>query len=1013
MTNTPCTVRLCSRNNGTSAPSSLRKKITKLSHIAALSCVTSGLFAQTTTPPTPVVTGLHRVGPVGGTNVGFFPEWYQDSTGLAFEFGVALTPGELANGLVLLLTGDVAVTPELYQYPAVSPTTFFDEHFYWHAAAVNKAIPLKNGTNGTTKGKLIMGIEGAFMTAALEVPGSQVTFARIRIDVLNAPYTGTYRLRTPYKDYIIPDIIQGQRIFFTDDYGVAMGNFNDTLNGPIGPFLWPADATGKELPPFAFEGRLYASDGINATRVVGSPIQDASGTGGFRNYMELSCPVPVGSPAGAEPFVWREDTFVVTGRVKTGKLPSNIALQRAARYVTPSEQRIDFLARGSMTLPTRIPDGIVTTTTAVVAGLTVYPAPPGGTAAAPTIPAGVTGITLTGNGAPPNAETLRALFGSWTAAPGQVLPASITAVDDNLFVSKVDVTDTVIVQQANYSLTAKTLTVTAQTADIVNPTSLYLQGVDGVLPTATFSSTKTVSNLTAPPAYLTVASSAGGSATVPVSLGVPNAAPNTPPVANAITAKAVGTTPISIDVGAYVSDPDGDPLFVSAVTQPASGTAGFTVNSRIVTFTAAPNFGGIATFSYTVSDGRGGTATAQISVDVNRPPTATQILATANGTEIKSIDVNAFVSDPDTLDVLTVSAVGAVAPANSAVVSFQPNSKLLSFQAGTGVGGVVTFTYTITDGRGGFATAPVSVTVNRAPTAVNDSQTIQTNTSAIFSVLTNDTDPDGASVTLGTPSLRITAVSAVTPSTLGSAVISADTKAVSFTSGAATGTGQFTYTVTDGGGLSSTATVTVTVAAANLPPIANNLVIPGSTPAIATQPFTVNLTIQTTGNKDPENAAITVSSASGLAAGSGTLAISADKSSVIYTPSLTASAGSGLQTFNYTLSDGSLTSTPASVTVTVNDRVVVTSASAVRRTIAGVTTGYRWNLAGTAGPGATVSIRPGTSATGNSITTVVADVTTGAWRVQNFDQSAVGGAQPTQVTVTSTQRGAATSAVTP
>lgn len=708
-----------------SAPRSLRTQLTKLSRLAALGCVATSLFAQTP----PVVTGLHRVGPVGGANVGMFPEWYQDSTGLAFEFGTALTAGELAAGLVLLLPGDVAATPEVYQYPAASPTTFFNEHFYWHASATNKAIPLNNGTNGTTKGKLIMGLEGAFLTAALEVPGSQVTFARIRIDVARAPYSGTYTLKTPYKTYVIPDIVAGQRIFFTEDYGVAMGNFSDALNGPIGPFLWPADATGKQLPPYSFEGRLYASDGNAASRVVGSPILDASGTGGYRNYMELSCPVPVGSPAGAQPFVWREDTFVVTGRVKSGKLPGNIALQRASRYVTPSEQRIDFLARGSMTLPTRIPGGLVTQAVPVVAGLTVYPAAPGGTAAAPTIPAGIAGITLTGNGLPPNAETFCALIGSWTAGLGQALPASITAVDDGGFVSKVDVTDTVIVQQANYSAAARTLTVTAQTADTVNPTSLYLQGVDGVLPTETFSSTKVVSNLIAPPAYVTVVSKAGGAATVPVSLGVPTANTAVPPVA------------------------------------------------------------------------------------------------------------------------------------------------------------------------------------------------------------------------------------------------------------------------------------------ANQAPIANNLVIPSSTPAIAGQAFTINLTAASTGNRDPEGAAITVSSVSGLAAGSGTVAVSADKSGVIYTPSLTASAGTGAQTFSYTITDGSLTSTTASVTVTVNDRVVVSSARAVRQTgLFGVTTGYRWNLSGTAGPGATVSIRPGTSATGTAIRTVIADAT-GAWSVVDYVQTAFGGAQPTQVTVTSSQRGSATSAV--
>ena len=987
---------------------SRRRPIVKLASLAVIGFLSTSLFAQQAPP---VVTGLHRVGPTGGANVGYFPEWYQDSTGLAFEFGVALTPGELAAGLVLLLTGDVASTPENYVYPALSPTTFFNEHFYWHAAAVNKAIPLDNGTNRAAKGKLIMGIEGAFMTAALEVPGSQVTFARIRIDMSEAPYSGTYTLETPYKTYVIPGIQAGQRIFFTDDYGVAMGNFADVINGPIGPFLWPADATGKELPPFAFENRLYASDGVAATRVVGSPIKDPTGTGGYRNYIKLSCDIP-GAPVGTPQWSWREDTFVVTGRLKTGALPSNIALQRAARYVTPSEKRLDFLASGSLTLPTRIPGGLITQAVAVPATLTVYPAAPAITATGLAVPTGVTGVPLVNNGILPTAESYVSFFGRWTAAAGQTLPLSVTTIDDNLFVREVKVTDTVIVTTADYSLANKTLTVAAQTADIVSPTSLYLQGVDGVTKAETFSSTKTVANLNAPPAYLTVVSNGGGSATVPVSLGIPTSAPNTPPTAGAISAKAQGTTPISIDVSGYVNDVDGDPLVVTGVSQPSSGTAGFNVGTKIVTFTAATNFGGIASFTYTVSDGRGGTAQGTITVDVNRPPTAGAIAATANGTELKTIDVSAFVSDPDATDVLFISATGAVTPAGSATVGFQASSRLLTFQAAQNVGGTVSFPYTISDGRGGTANATVTVTVNRPPTAVNDTQSILVNSSAVFSVLVNDTDPDGASATLGTASLYISYVSPVTPATLGTAVPSADKKSIAFTSNNSTGTGTFTYTVTDGGGLSSNATVTVTVNPANQAPVATPQTLPAATnPAVALQAKTINLTLPATGNYDPEGSPITVFSAAGLATGSGTLAISTDKTSVIYTPSLTASQGTGQQTFNYTLTDGQLTSNPSTVTVTVNDRVTITSARAQRRSVANITTGYRWDIAGTAGPGATVSIRPGTSATGTVLTTVTADAT-GNWSIANFTQNTIA-AQPTQVTVTSTQRGAATFPVAP
>ncbi|MFM8619548.1 MAG: Ig-like domain-containing protein, partial [Opitutaceae bacterium] len=487
-----------------------------------------------------------------------------------------------------------------------------------------------------------------------------------------------------------------------------------------------------------------------------------------------------------------------------------------------------------------------------------------------------------------------------------------------------------------------------------------------------------------------------------------------------ITAQAVGTTPVSIDVTASVNDPDGDPLVVTAETQPAAGgTAAFTAGTKIVTFTAAANFGGTATFNYTVSDGRGGTATASITVDVNRPPTAAAIAASANVSQTKTIDVTAFVSDPDTTDVLSLSALGSVTPANSAVISYTANSKVISFTANAGTGGTVTFPYTISDGRGGSATATVSVTVNRAPTPAADSQSVLVSTAAVFSVLANDTDPDGASATLGTPSLLITAVSAVTPSTLGTAQPSADGKSISFTSGASTGTGTFTYTVTDGGGLSANATVTVTVTAANQAPIATPQTLsPTTNPAIALQAKTINLTDPATGNKDVDSPSFFVDSAAGLPVGAGTLAISTDKTSVIYTPSLTASQGTGVQVFNYTLSDGQLSSAASTVTVTVNDRVVITSARAQRQQRGGLTTGYLWNISGTAGPGAVLTFRPGTSATGTPLTNAGTTVTVtaaanGAWSLQNFTQSAPGATQPTQVTVTSSQRGVATGAVSP
>ena len=123
---------------------------------AVLSCAAGSLFAQTPAPAT-IGGPLHRVGPIDPVHG--FPQWYQDTTGLAFEIGTVQTDFELTNGLVMLLPGNVdirngipngPVTGEIYKYPVAQPlTTFFDEHFYWHAAASEKNLPIPAGLSPT------------------------------------------------------------------------------------------------------------------------------------------------------------------------------------------------------------------------------------------------------------------------------------------------------------------------------------------------------------------------------------------------------------------------------------------------------------------------------------------------------------------------------------------------------------------------------------------------------------------------------------------------------------------------------------------------------------------------------------------------------------------------------------------------------------------------------------------------------------------------------------------------
>src|SRR2546425_5108765 len=95
---------------------------------------------------------------------------------------------------------------------------------------------------------------------------------------------------------------------------------------------------------------------------------------------------------------------------------------------------------------------------------------------------------------------------------------------------------------------------------------------------------------------------------------------NRPPTANPDSATTQQNTPVTINVVANDTDPDGDTLTVTGVTQGAHGSV---TNNHNGTVTYSPNAGftGTDTFTYTISDGHGGTATGQVTVTVQAPTT--------------------------------------------------------------------------------------------------------------------------------------------------------------------------------------------------------------------------------------------------------------------------------------------------------------------------------------------------------------------------------------------------------
>ncbi|ADO74013.1 Ig-like domain-containing protein [Stigmatella aurantiaca] len=259
----------------------------------------------------------------------------------------------------------------------------------------------------------------------------------------------------------------------------------------------------------------------------------------------------------------------------------------------------------------------------------------------------------------------------------------------------------------------------------------------------------------------------------------------------------------------------GETLTVTAVTQPANGTVAFTATG--VTFTPAPGFRGITTFTYTISDGNGGTDTATVTVtvaDVNDPPTANDDAFTVlEDSAFTELDVLANDSiAPDVGETLSISAV--TQPANG-TVNF--SSTRVRFRPAANFNGTTTFTYTASDGRGGTDTATVTMTVtpvNDPPTAVNDAFTVdEHSTGTVLDVLANDTSAPDTGETLSVTAVTQPANGTVTFTATGVTFIPAP---------GFRGLTTFTYTISDGNGGTSTATVNVTVMDVNDPPTAND-----------------------------------------------------------------------------------------------------------------------------------------------------------------------------------------------
>ncbi|MCC5840844.1 MAG: tandem-95 repeat protein [Opitutales bacterium] len=92
--------------------------------------------------------------------------------------------------------------------------------------------------------------------------------------------------------------------------------------------------------------------------------------------------------------------------------------------------------------------------------------------------------------------------------------------------------------------------------------------------------------------------------------------PNLPPVAVDDHASVVQGGSIVINVLANDYDPEGDPIVITGITQPAHGTA-YILEDGELRYTPYAAFSGSDSFTYTIADSEGNVATANVFITVN------------------------------------------------------------------------------------------------------------------------------------------------------------------------------------------------------------------------------------------------------------------------------------------------------------------------------------------------------------------------------------------------------------
>jgi hypothetical protein len=595
-------------------------------------------------------SALKAVGPVD--SVSTLPKWYQDTSNLALE-------PCLDQNLMCLLPPPFdplapPISPITTTPGSINNANFPGESFYYSAVALLNIEPALDTKNGVGElANLAFVLEAAFLGGV--IPDTGITFLRTDLQKMrHLTPNSTYRVTHPY----------GTFLFTTDGAGDTTGGGGVAVRqeDPSGTAaLWmPAlmkSASTTKIGPF-----LTPASGILLTRVVGAETHTyigdpavpilVTGSPSNNNFFRIERLDAFGVPVPGA--AWQTNLFALAGKVFTGPIPSDLTIN--ATYARDANKgQVDIFAS---TLPGAAlsisGDGITTTSL---------------TPDTPTTGKHFLTIPLASSTLPTNVKLTNSL--DLQATP----PHPITLVDE------------VNITEANYNQVTNVLTVKASSRDKVAPfPTLSVTGFsapNSLDANGTF--TKTLTDI--PPQEITVTSSNGGSATAPVSVGVPEplvitTAETLPDYAigslfNQLVTASGGVSPYTWSASVVGTLPPGLNFF------PSSG--------RLF---GTPTTFGVYNFGLQVADSLGTVAIKPFTLTSSTPPNPVAVADSATTTAGSTVTINVLANDTSPVSSINPATVSVSAATGGAAVANLDGT--ISYTSPM-IPGAYSFNYTVRD----------------------------------------------------------------------------------------------------------------------------------------------------------------------------------------------------------------------------------------------------------------------------------------------------------------------------